>query len=348
MEEYIKIPVLDMISGEGLGNIERVFPSFSFSGFVEEITSGGSVFQADRIIESMIKLFANELYGAIRVLSVIAAVIVLGAIAETLRKTLGKNGFNASSVATIAVICGLCVNMFASAAGYAKNVSGDMTAMMAALIPVIITLLAGSGFAVSASITHPILYLMCNVFANVFDKVLIPLSVIYLAVSLLDTLSDAFELSALSGLIKKIFNFTVGLTMTLFTGILSLSGFAAVSLDSLTAKGAKFAVSSMVPFVGGSISDALASVASASLMLKNAVGVSGIAAIVLLCAVPVIKEAALIFSIRVCAAVCEPIADKKAVKMLSSVADSLSMINASVISTAVMMIISTAIIIGVR
>lgn len=347
MEELLEIPEI-AISSQGAENIEALFPSFSFSGFVEELTRGEGAFEAGKIMETLFRVFAGELYGAVKVLAVIMAVVILSAVAETIRQSLGKDGFDAPAIASGAVIFGLGISIFTNTLSYAKSVSGDMTIVMASLLPVIVTLMAGSGYALTGSVAHPVLLLMLNVFANIFDKVLIPVSVGYLSVALLDAIGGAVELGRLKELIKKVYNFMIGLVMTLFTGILSISSFAASGFDSLAAKGAKFAVSAMVPFVGGSVSDALSSVASASAMLKNALGTGGIVMIALLCAVPVIKCAAIILSVRICAALCESVAGKRTIKALSAIADSLSMINSSVIATAVMMIIACAIIIGVK
>lgn len=342
------IPELDMISGEGMEWLENTLPSFSFSGFVNDIVSGENVLKPDKVFETLMKIFAGEIYSAVKVMAVITAIVLLGAVAENLRSAFGKNGFNASGIACIAVITGLGTKIFVDACGYARAVTSDITLIMAAVLPILITLTAGSGFAVTGSIAHPAVLMMCNVFAAVFEKILIPASVTYLVISLLDTLSDSVELGGLRELIRKIYNFILGIVMTLFTGILSISGFAAISLDGLGAKGARFAVSSMVPFVGGSISDAMSAVASASLVLKSAVGTAGITVIAALCATPVIKIGAIVLSLRAGSALCEPVADKKTVRALGAIGDSLSMINAAVISTAVMMIIALSIIVGVK
>jgi stage III sporulation protein AE len=348
MDELINIPQIDMISREGADWMENIFPSFTFSGFADELISGKSVFQADKILNTIIKLFAGEIYSSVKVLSVIMAVVLLGALSENLRDAFGKRGFNASGIACVSIITGLGVKMFADSCGYAKNVTNDMNLIMVAVLPILITLMAGGGYTLTGSVTHPIVLFMCNVFATIIEKLLIPLSVTYLAISLLDTLSDSLKLTGMRDLVKKTYNFIVGIVMTLFTGLLSITSFASVTLDGLGAKGARFAVSSMVPFVGSSISDAMSAVASSSIVLKNALGTAGIAAIAILCVTPIIKIGAVVFLLRVGAAVCEPIADKKTIQALTSIGDSLSMINAAVISVAVMMVIALSVIVGVK
>lgn len=348
MENYVDMPVFDNLSADGYSWLTEAVPSFDFSAFVGEITSGKNVFRADDIINTILGIFAGELYNSIKILSIIIVVVIISALLENLRTSFNKAGSLNSEILLVALLSGLAGEIFTQSGTYAINISSDITKIMWALLPVLLTLMAGSGFAQSMIITNPILYFMCNVFAEIFNKILIPLSVTYFAVSLVDLLADAIKLTKFRELIRKTYNFLLGIVMTLFTGLLTIGSFAGVSLDSVGAKGVKFAISNMVPFVGHSISDAMSAVVSASLLLKNAVGITGIVVMLALCIIPVIKLAATIIAIRISAAVCEPIASQKAISILSSVADSLSMINAAVIATVIMMIISLSIIVGIK
>ncbi len=348
MENYIDMPDIDAISPQGSEWITQVLPSFDFGGFVNEIVNGDNIFKPDRIFSFLVNTFATELYSAVRILTVIISIIMISAILENLRSSFGKTNDFTTSFATVVLIMGLAIELFYQSGMYAESIANDLTIIMTALLPVMMTLSAGCGYVTTGVISHPILLYMCNIFGIIFDKVLIPLTVIYLAVSMVDLLSDTVELVKFRELIRKVYNFILGIVMTIFTGLLSIGSFAGVALDSVGAKGAKFALSNMVPFVGRSISEAMNAVASASMVLKNAVGITGIVVIIALCIIPILKIAAVIISIRISAAVCEPVASRKSLQILTVIADSLSMINASVISIAVMMIISIGIVVGIR
>ncbi len=347
-EDYVSLPGLDIISAEGEWAIESVMPSFSFSEMVADITKGKSIVDAEAVFENLVRLFAAQLYDAVKILAVIAAAAILGAVLENLQSSFGKKSFDAAGLAGIGIIAGLGIKIFSESCTYAQSAAGDMTIIMTALLPILVTMAAGGGMVLTGTLTHPVILAMCAVFANIFEKVLIPAAVAYMAVSVLDSLGTSVKLGALRDLIKKAYNFIVGIVMTLFTGMLSISGFAAGALDGVSAKGARFALSTMVPFVGGSISDAMSAVASACMVIKNAVGIAGILAMAALCAAPILRIGAIVLAVRLTAAVCEPVADGRTIKILTAIADALSMINAAVISTAVMMVIAISIIIGVR
>ncbi len=348
MEKYIELPALDNISQSGYDDLQAVMPSFNFNGFVDEITSGKNVFDPSGILDFFVNTFAKEMYDALKILAVIIAVVIISALIENLRNSFNKSVSLNSQIVVTALLAGLAGELFFQSSTYAETVSGDITKVMWAILPVMTTLTYSSGFITAGTVTHPILFFMCNVFAEMFHKILIPLCVVYLAISLADFISDTVKLGKFRELIKKSYNFLLGLIMTFFTGLLTVGSFAGVSLDSVGAKGVKFAISNMVPFVGRSLSDAMSAVVSASLLLKNAVGITGIVCMLALCILPVIKIAVTIIAIRISAAVCEMIANEKTVQILSSVADSLSMINAAVIATVIMMIISLSIIVGIK
>lgn len=348
MENYVEMPVLDGVSREGMSRINEVLPSFDFSEFVNSITSGGNIFESDKILNSVFKIFATEMHSAIRILAVIFAIVLISSVLENLRVSVGKGGTLNPAFISIALICGLAGEIFKQSCNYASGISDDITKIMWAMLPVMMTLVSGCGYTTTGVIAHPVMVFMCNVFGEIMTRVLIPLSVTYLAISLVDMINDSIELGKFRELIKKIYNFILGFIMTLFTGLLSIGSYAGVALDSVGARGVKFAVSNMVPFVGRSISDAMGAVASTSLLLKNAVGITGIVCMIGLCIIPVMKVAATVLCIRIVTAVSEPVADKKTVQVLSCVGDSLSMVNAAVIATMLMMIIAVGIVMGIK
>ncbi|MBQ6794561.1 MAG: stage III sporulation protein AE [Clostridia bacterium] len=348
MDTYVDMPSVDNFSETGTLWLDTALPEFDFSRFVEEISSGKNIFRPDDIFNSLFSLFAKELYSAIKILAVITAIMLIGALLENLKTSFNRKGAFGTEFVIIALISALAGEIFLQSGSYAGEVSENITKLMWSVLPAMLTLTAGSGFVQTVALTNPILYFMCNMFAELFNKVLIPLSVAYFAIALTDLLTDTVHLTKLRELIKKAYNFLLGLIMTIFTGLLTVSSFAGHSLDSVGAKGVKFAVSSVVPFVGRSISDAMGAVVSASVLLKNAVGITAIITMVALCVIPVLKIATTIIAIRVCTAICEPISGSKGIEILSSAADSLSMINAAVIATVMMMIISLSLIVGLK
>ena len=77
--------------------------------------------------------------------------------------------------------------------------------------------------------------------------------------------------------------------LLVFVGYLTVSGVIAGSTDAVTVKAAKFTMSSLVPVVGGILSDAAETVLAGAGILKNAVGVFGMLAVLCMCVAPFLQ-----------------------------------------------------------
>ena len=99
-------------------------------------------------------------------------------------------------------------------------------------------------------------------------------------------------------------------------GIVSLEGTLSSSVDGITAKTAKAAVSGVIPVVGKILGDVVDSVLGCGVILKNAIGLIGVIVVIGICIVPIIKIAILSIMYNLASAVIQPISDEKIVKLL--------------------------------
>ena len=77
--------------------------------------------------------------------------------------------------------------------------------------------------------------------------------------------------------------------LLIFVGYLTVSGAVAGTADAAAVKAAKFAMSSVVPVVGGILSDAAETVLAGAGILKNVVGVFGMLVVLGICLVPFLQ-----------------------------------------------------------
>ena len=115
-------------------------------------------------------------------------------------------------------------------------------------------------------------------------------------------------------------------------------------MDAVTSKTTKAAVSNLIPVVGKILGDAVDSVIGCSNILKNAVGVLGVIIIVAISLTPIIKLLLLMAVYYITAAICEPIADEKIVKLLDQMGDTFKFLLAFMCSMSVMIIIGTTLV----
>ena len=118
-------------------------------------------------------------------------------------------------------------------------------------------------------------------------------------------------------------------------------------MTGVTAKTTKAAVSNFIPVVGKILGDAVDTVMGCSVILKNALGIVGVIIIICICITPIFKLVTLMTMYYLGSALCQPIADVKIVKLLSSMGDTFKLLLAILCSVSVMLIIGITIIVRV-
>ncbi len=114
-------------------------------------------------------------------------------------------------------------------------------------------------------------------------RIVVPIASVLMALGLISTLGDeGAALSSLSGGIKRIFLWLLGLGTTLLSAALSMQTVLSAGTDTAAIRTAKYAASGLLPLVGGAVSAALSTLATGLSFVKSVAGVSVVAALLLL------------------------------------------------------------------
>lgn len=167
------------------------------------------------------------------------------------------------------------------------------------------------------------------------------------ALGIISQISEKVQIDKLAKFFKSSAIWVLGVILTLFVGITSLEGSLSSSVDGVTAKTTKAAVSSFIPVVGKILGDAVDTVMGCSVILKNAIGVVGVIIIIGICIIPILKLVTLMGMYYLGAALCQPIADVKIIKLLSQMGDTFKVLLAVLSSVSVMLIIGITLVIKI-
>ena len=215
---------------------------------------------------------------------------------------------------------------------------------MSALIPVLMMLLASVGGFTEAAIMDPIIIAAINISVKIYANIIIPLIFMSFVMQFVNNISSEFKIDKLTKLINQIAIWMQGIMITIFIGIVTIRGITSKTIDQVTVKTAKYAVDNFIPVVGKALSDAIASVAGYSLLLKNALSGLGLIIILIIVIFPIIKLLLMSFMYKLTAALIEPISDAKIVNCLTSVGTSITLLMSCVISISIMFFIMVSII----
>lgn len=258
-------------------------------------------------------------------------------------KSVGETAF----FACFALMSAAAVKCFTVSLEYGMDAINAMTEFITKLSPVLSVTLLSCGGAASAAAFHPVLLGAVYIITVIVQKCLMPLICFGAVLAIAGNISGGVKLSGFCRLVKSAARWIMAAVMTLFTGISAIYGFSAPAMDAVSAKTVKFAIGSLVPVVGGFLSDTLETVISGTRLMKNAVGISGIVVVCAVCAIPILKIGIIQLMLRLTAAIAEPLTDKRVSTMLWEVSETVTTIFGIVIMIAVLFIINICIILAV-
>lgn len=332
-----------VLTESGKEKINELFGAFSFEDIVSEITEGKFSFEGGGIVNKIISLFLGELRSSFALMGVLISIVIVSALINNLQESFKRESVGKMAHFSIYIyIATIAVTAFEAASGYVYETLRDITILMESIIPIMSVLCATGGGTVMATMTHPVIFFVCSGMNWLIKTVITPLALLRGATALLCGLNQNNAMGEFSQLFAKVHKALLALSMTLFAGFLGISKFAASSFDTLAARGIKFAITATVPVVGGSLAEAMNSVAGSAVLLKNAVGITGIISLFALFVIPMIKLGALSVIYKVTSAVAAPIADKDIIETLKRIGECIDMLFSSVACMGAIMIIALA------
>lgn len=279
--------------------------------------------------------------GIIAILVVIIIHSVLKAVIENLANT--NCGQIAYFVEFLAIVSIITAN-FADILLVTKTAINELIGFMRLFVPILITLMFVSGGLASGSGLGAIIIFFINLIGTIIGEVLIPIIMCSTVLGIVNSFSDKTQISGLAKFMKTSVLWILGIVLTIFVCTLTLQGTLSQSVDGLTAKTAKAAISNFIPFVGKIMGDTVDTVIGCTNILKNTFGVIGVIILVGIAILPIIKVTIMWFLLRLTASVCETIADSKIVKLLNDISDSYKMLFGILISCSMMFIIGITIV----
>lgn len=245
------------------------------------------------------------------------------------------------------LIITLIVSTFSNCISLVKNTIQNLVGFSNSLIPILMTLMLTTGAITSAGMIQPILLLLINFIGNAISNFILPVVLISNSLNIISQISDEIKISKIPKFLNSATIWVLGIIMTLFVTVLSLEGSLTQTVDGVTAKTTKAAVSTVIPVVGKILGDATDAVIGCAGILKNAVGFVGVIVILGICLSPIIKLTILTITYYLASALCQPIADAKIVNLLESVADTFKTLLAIIFCVTVLLIVGLTIVIKI-
>lgn len=309
------------------------------------IKNGKGNITVSEISKALISLLFKEVNG---VLAMVISIIAIALICSLLKNLQGA--FSSKGVSEIAfyacysIIVMILSRSFLIAISVAKEVIVDVSDFMAAILPILVTMVSLAGGITEAATIDPIVMGAVVIIPRIYSSIIIPLILISFVLQFANNLSEEHKINNLCKLTKQCIVWLQGIIITIFIALLTIRGITSNTIDAVTLKTTKFAVDNFVPIVGKAFSDAISSVAGYSLIIKNAVSGIGLIVIILIILYPILKIVLMSFIYKISASIVEPISDKRITSTIAAAGDSLILLLSCVLAVSLMFFIVIAII----
>lgn len=321
-----------------LANIDANNYNFNLIDSVYSILNGN--FEKD--YSSILEYLLNSLFFKINELlpefTGIIAIALLCAIIKSVRGSALSNSVSE----TIFFVCFLAeitlvFGIFTSIWHETVKTIGNIAKFSEIISPILLTLMVASGGSVSASIFKPALVFFTGSVINVINFVVLPLISLMLIFNVISGFSKEVNLNKFADCSASVIKWILGIIFIIMGLFLSVQGIAGGAFDGITIKATKYAISNSIPIVGGFLKDSFDLVACGSILIKNAIGISGIIAIFYLMVSPLMSIAGVSLLLKLSSAFIEPFSDSRISGVCHAVSKTLTYLSAVLIITAVML-----------
>lgn len=291
-----------------------------------------------RVWKYAVRTASSEIKSNVRFASELIAIAVAANLGAALcADTAYRNyiGICACSCASI-----LLVGSVDSIVSQTAQALDELSGYSKAALPALFTAAAACGYAASSAAKYAAVTLAIDVMINIAHSVIIPLIYAYIAIVITNSLFSNSLLVYLSKICKWLATTIMTALTIAFSSYIGLTGLVTGTADAAAVRAAKTVISTVLPVVGGILSDASATVLSAAEMVKNSAGIFGLISVCVLCAGPCILLIIKYLILNFAAALADMMPDGKYSKLLSDISGAVGMMLGLLGCCAVMMFVS--------
>lgn len=318
-----------------LGGLEQAAGEYAVGGVNTDLNTGlfGIL---ERGAGETGKMFRKAVGSGVVLICIVLLCSVLGGMEEA-----GGNGAaSALPMACALSIAAVAVSDASTLIGLGSRAIESMEAFSKVLLPTMTAAAAASGSPAGATARQLATLLFSDILMTVIRGLLLPLTYGYIAACTAHAAIGNPGLGRIATTLKWVVTSVLTLILLAFTGYLSVTGVIAGAADAATVKAAKFTMSSLVPVVGGILSDAAETVLAGAGILRNAVGIFGMLAILGMCITPFLYLGGHYLIYKAASALAATVADSRACALIDNIGSAFGLVLGMTASCALLLLVS--------
>lgn len=209
------------------------------------------------------------------------------------------------------------------------------------LLPVMTGALAAQGGVTASAALYTGTALFDSVLSSAVSTLIVPMLYIHLCLCIANSVVGEALLKNLRDFIKWAMTWCLKIILYTFTGYLSITGVVSGTADAAAVKAAKLAISGAVPVVGSILSDASETILVSAGVMKSAVGVYGLLAILAVWIGPFLQIGSQYLLLKLTASVCSVIGTKESTTLIADFSGAMGMLLATTGTICLLLLVST-------
>lgn len=298
------------------------------------------------IVDLLKSLFQKKAELPIKSSVTVLVFILLSAFLQSLKAESDDSVNMIYSTATALLVATVVLVKLTSTVSLASMAISVASNFVYAFIPVFCSIVVASGGITTGFSTNTTLLILSQGLSFISSNVFMPIVNCYLALGVTSSLRYELNLDKLLSSVKKIITTCISFVSGVFVSVLSVKTAVAGRADMLGLRSIRFAINSVVPVIGSSISEGLLSIQAYSSLIKSSVGIVGVMAVVLVFLPSIIEVVLWRISLTLCVIVSDVFGDKSVSAVLNAFLNTLLLINVILILSMVTTVISFGILIA--
>ncbi len=255
------------------------------------------------------------------------------------------NSFSPGSSGSIRLICAVVIGVLLLEPVNSMIQLGAKTVIEISeygklLLPVMTAAVAAQGGTTSSAALYTGTVFFNTLLTSIIAKLIVPALYIFLCICIVGSAVEQEMLKKIRDFIKWLMTWCLKNILYVFSAYISITHVISGTVDASALKAAKLAISSMVPVVGGILSDASETILVSAGVMKNAAGVYGIFAILAVCVSPFLQIGVQYLLLKLSGAVSNAFGYKPATELIQNFTTGMGMVLAMTGTVCMLLLIS--------
>ena len=264
--------------------------SQSVPEYLKKLIKGEAVLSFDGFINALFSRFISSVKSHMGLAAILLGIALICTVLEKFSKSIFKGSISsaASGVLFFSAV-GLIIKGFAETTATCTDCINNMSDFTDKTLPILMTFVTAVGNSSSSGILQPGILMILELTVKLINCIIIPLLTASAVLSTAYNICQQKPYANISGSVKKLADWIIGIMFTLFFGFISIQKLTASALDGACIKTIKYTLSSFSLYGGSFLSKSFDIVTGCAVIMKNVLGGTGMIILLSICVSPALE-----------------------------------------------------------